>query len=177
MASDGARARTGRRLARLNVPSHPNLLWNLNRAPLGETFAPLIEGTFTPDCAPGFGASITLYMDHAEPGKAVRYPETVGRNIYPIDVYREKDELLTAGYYGEALLLACAFGYTIPTAWDAALEVASSGAVLSHRWRRHGLPLISLAAVRGTRGDGVPEGPLEKSASTDIFRGGRATAR
>lgn len=126
MASDGARARTGRRLARLNVPSHPNLLWNLNRAPLGETFASLIEGTFTPDCAPGFGASITLYMDHAEPGKAVRYPETVGRNIYPIDVYREKDELLTAGYYGEALLLACAFGYTIPTAWDAALEVASS---------------------------------------------------
>jgi phosphoribosylamine-glycine ligase len=110
---------------RFGYNSHPNLLWNLNRAPLAETFATLVDGTFTPDFAPGFGASITLYMDHAEPGKAVRYPETVAHNIYPIDVYRENEELLTAGYYGEALLLVCAFGYTIPTAWDAALEVAS----------------------------------------------------
>ena len=72
------------------------------------------------------GACVTMYMDHAEPGKSVHYPATVARNIYPIDVYRDKDQLLTAGYYGEALVLACAFGYTIPTAWDAALAVASA---------------------------------------------------
>lgn len=110
---------------RFGYNSHPNLLWNLNRSPLGQTFASLVDGTFVPDFSPGFGASITLYMDHPEPGKAVSYPESVARNIYPIDVYRENDALLTAGYYGEALLLACAFGYTIPTAWDAALAVAS----------------------------------------------------
>ena len=72
------------------------------------------------------GACVTRYMDHAEPGKSVHYPATVARNIYPIDVYRDKDQLLTAGNYGEALVLACAFGYTIPTAWDAALAVASA---------------------------------------------------
>ena len=36
------------------------------------------------------------------------------------------DQPLTAGHYGEARLIACAFGYTIPTAWEAALAVASS---------------------------------------------------
>jgi len=44
---------------------------------------------------------------------------------YLFDVYRDGSQLLTAGYYGEALLLACGFGYTIPTAWEAALEVAA----------------------------------------------------
>ena len=111
---------------RFGYNAHPNLFWNLNRAPLGDTFAALVNGTFTPDFAPGFGASITLYMDHPAPGKAVRYPETVARCIYPYDLYRQDDQLLTAGYYGEALLLACAFGYTIPTAWEAAIAVAKS---------------------------------------------------
>jgi hypothetical protein len=111
---------------RFGYNSHPNLLWNLNRAPLGETFAGLVNGTFTPNFSPGFGASITLYMDHPASGKVVQYPATLARNIYLYDVYRENDQLLTAGYYGDALLLACAFGYTIPTAWEAAIDVASS---------------------------------------------------
>jgi phosphoribosylamine-glycine ligase len=111
---------------RFGYNAHPNLLWNLNRAPLGMTFAALVDGTFEPDFAPGFGASITMYMDHPASGKVVQYPSTVARNIYPYDIYREGDQLLTAGYYGEALLVACAFGYTIPTAWEAAVDVASS---------------------------------------------------
>jgi phosphoribosylamine-glycine ligase len=109
---------------RFGYNSHPNLLWNLNRSPLGETLVSLVTGTFRPNFAPGFGASVTLYMDHPEPGKAVQYPETLSRSVYPIDLYREGDQLLTCGYYGEALLLACGFGYTIPTAWEAALDVA-----------------------------------------------------
>ena len=110
---------------RFGYNSHPNLLWNLNRAPLGETFASLVDGTFRPDFSPGFGATVTLYMDHPAMGKAVQYPETVARNIYPYDLYRQDDQLLIAGYYGEAVLLACAFGYTMPTAWEAALDVAA----------------------------------------------------
>lgn len=110
---------------RFGYNAHPNLFWNLNRAPLGETFAALVNGTFTPDFAPGFGASVTLYMDHPAPGKVVQYPDAVARNIYPYDLYRSEDRLLTAGYYGDASLLACAFGYTIPTAWEAALDVAA----------------------------------------------------
>ena len=74
----------------------------------------------------GVGASITLYMDHPVHRKAVECPERVARNIYLFVVYREGEQLLTAGYYRDALLLACAFGYTIPTAWEAALAVAAS---------------------------------------------------
>jgi phosphoribosylamine-glycine ligase len=110
---------------RFGYNAHPNLFWNLNRAPLGETFAALLDGRFTPDFAPGFGASVTMYMDHPAPGKAVHFPETIANRLYLLDVYREDDQLLTAGYYGEAVLLACGFGYTIPTAWEETLDVAS----------------------------------------------------
>ena len=109
---------------RFGYNAHPNLLWNLCRAPLGELFASLVDGSFAPDFAPGFGATVTLYMDHAMRGKTVAFPDAVARQLYLIDVYREEDRLLTAGYYGDAVLLACAFGYTIPTAWDAAMDVA-----------------------------------------------------
>jgi hypothetical protein len=63
-------------------------------------------------------------MDHPMRGTAVWFPHAVGRQLYLIDGYREGELLLTAGYYGDAVLLASAFGYTIPTAWDAAMEVA-----------------------------------------------------
>jgi phosphoribosylamine-glycine ligase len=109
---------------RFGYTAHPHLLWTLNRAPLAETHASLADGELTPNFAPGFGASVTLYMDHPAPGKAVQYPDTVASNLYFIDVYEDGGQLLTAGYYGEALLIACAFGYTIPTAWEAVLEVA-----------------------------------------------------
>ena len=111
---------------RFGYNAHPNLFWNLNRAPLGETFASLVDGTFRPDFAPGFGASVTMYMDHPSPGKAIHFPDTVASHLYFLDVYREEGQFLTAGYYGEAVLLACGFGYTLPTAWEAALDVAAT---------------------------------------------------
>ena len=111
---------------RFGYNAHPNLLWNLNRAPLGETLAALVDGAFQPDFAPGFGASVTMYQDHPAAGKVIGYPAAVARNIYLLDAYRADEQLLTAGYYGEAVLLACAFGYTIPTAWEAAMNVAAS---------------------------------------------------
>ena len=110
---------------RFGYNAHPNLFWNLNRSPLGETFAALLDGSFVPDFAPGFGASVTMYMDHPAPGKGVHYPETVADRLYLLDVYRDNDQLLTAGYYGEAVLFTCGFGYTIPTAWEATMDVAS----------------------------------------------------
>jgi hypothetical protein len=55
----------------------------------------------------------------------VQFPYTVANRLYMLDVYREGDQLLTAGYYGEAVLLACVFGYTIPTAWEATMDVAA----------------------------------------------------
>jgi phosphoribosylamine-glycine ligase len=108
---------------RFGYNAHPNLLWTLNRAPLGETFASLVDGTFAPDFAPGFGASVSMYMEHPVVGKAVQLPDAVQNSIYLVDVYREEGMLLTAGY-NEVVCYATAHGYTIPTAWEAALARA-----------------------------------------------------
>jgi hypothetical protein len=75
--------------------------------------------------SPGFGASCTMYMDHRVAGKVIQFPETVARDLYLYDVYRENDLLLTAGYYDD-VLVANAFGYTIPTSWEAVLATAQS---------------------------------------------------
>jgi phosphoribosylamine-glycine ligase len=108
---------------RFGYNAHPTLLWTLNRAKLGETFASLVDGTFEPDFAPGFGASCTMYMDHRASGKVIQFPETIAHDLYLFDVYREGDLLLTAGYYDD-VLIATGFGYTIPTAWEAAFARA-----------------------------------------------------
>ena len=110
---------------RFGYNSHPNLLWNLNRDPLGETFASLVDGTFQPNMSPGFGASCTMYMDHRVSGKVIQFPESVARNLYFYDVYKQGELLLTAGYYDD-VLLANDFGYTIPTAWESVLAIAQS---------------------------------------------------
>jgi len=110
---------------RFGYNAHPNLLWNLNRDPLGETFASLVDGTFRANFSPGFGASCTMYMDHRASGKAIQFPNSIARDLYFYDVYRDADLLLTAGYYDD-VLIANGFGYTIPTAWQAALANAKA---------------------------------------------------
>jgi phosphoribosylamine-glycine ligase len=108
---------------RFGYNAHPNLLWNLNRDPLGQTLASLVDGSFRPNFSPGFGASCTMYMDHRMSGKVIQFPEAIERQLYFYDVYKENDLLLTAGYYDDVLVVN-AFGYTIPTAWEAALSSA-----------------------------------------------------
>jgi phosphoribosylamine-glycine ligase len=110
---------------RFGYNAHPNLLWNLNRDPLGDTFASLVDGTFQPNVAPGFGASVTMYMDHRATGKVIQFPQTIARDLYFYDVYKDGELLLTAGYYDD-VLIANAFGYTIPTAWEAVLSKAQA---------------------------------------------------
>lgn len=108
---------------RFGYNAHPNLLWNLNRDPLGDTLAALVDGDFQPNFSPGFGASCTMYMDHRTTGKVIQFPETIARDLYLYDVYKDAGLLLTAGYYDD-VLIANAFGYTIPTAWEAVLAKA-----------------------------------------------------
>jgi hypothetical protein len=99
------------------------LFWTLNRASLADTLAAFVNGTYQADMAPGFGASCTLYMDHPAPGKAVFFPDSIRRDLYLMDVYKEGDVLLTAGY-NELVAISTGYGYTIPTAWDACLARA-----------------------------------------------------
>ena len=108
---------------RFGYNAHPNLFWTLNREGLGQTLAALQNGSFEPNFGPGFGASVTMYMDHPAPGKAILLPDEVARDLYLMDVFREGKQLQTAGY-ADAVLIATAFGYTIQAAWDVALSRA-----------------------------------------------------
>ena len=108
---------------RFGYNAHPNLFWTLNRAPFGDTMASFVDGSYQPDMAPGFGASCTLYMDHPAAGKGIFFPDSIRRDLYLMDVYKEGDTLLTAGY-NEMVAISTGYGYTIPTAWDACLARA-----------------------------------------------------
>ena len=108
---------------RFGYNAHPNLFWTLNRDPLAKVFDTMLDGSFTPNFAPGFGATISMYQDHKVPGSVIQYPDTVAKDVYLYDAQRVDGQLLTCGYYDD-VLLATGYGYTIPTAWEAALNVA-----------------------------------------------------
>jgi phosphoribosylamine-glycine ligase len=112
---------------RLGYNAHPNLLFNLSRRPVAEVFASLVDGTFEPDFAEGFGASVTMWTKAGVPGgEAVLFPARQARNIYFYDVERRGDQILTAGFDPEgAILIATGHGYTLPTAWEAVAKTAS----------------------------------------------------
>jgi phosphoribosylamine-glycine ligase len=101
------------------------LLWTLNLAPLGETIAALVDGTFAPRFSPGFGASVSMYMDHPQSGKALAVPEEIGRDVYLYDAYVDDERLLTAGY-ADNVCIVTGFGYTIPNAWETCIARAWS---------------------------------------------------
>jgi phosphoribosylamine-glycine ligase len=108
---------------RFGYNAHPNLFWTLNRDPLAKVFDTLLDGSFTPNFAHGFGASISMYQDHKVPGSVIQFPDTVAREVYLYDAQRVDGQLLTCGYYDD-VLLATGYGHTIPTAWEAAASVA-----------------------------------------------------
>jgi phosphoribosylamine-glycine ligase len=108
---------------RFGYNASATLLWTLNLAPLGETLASAVDGTFAPRFSPGFGASVTMYMDHPRPGKAILVPPELEREVYWYDVQREGGALLTCGF-ADSVCAAMGFGYTIPRAWEAAVARA-----------------------------------------------------
>ncbi|MCU1338288.1 MAG: hypothetical protein JWO19_3869 [Bryobacterales bacterium] len=112
---------------RFGYNAHPNLFWNLARNGLGETVASLLDGSFTPDFAEGFGASVTLSTKPGTlPGKPVQFPAKLWRDLYFYDVYKRDDLYLIAGYDRNGdVLLVNAHGYTMQTAWEALMKKAA----------------------------------------------------
>jgi len=112
---------------RFGYNSHPNLLFNLSRRPLGEVFSALADGTYAPDFAEGFGASLTMWTKEAvTAGEAILFPEKTRPSLYLWDAYVEDGRHRIAGFDPEgAVLIATGHGYTIPTAWEAVLKIAN----------------------------------------------------
>jgi len=113
---------------RFGYNSHPNLLFNLSRAPIGEVFASLCDSTFEPNFGEGFGASQTMWSNlEATAGEAVLFPPKLAPNLYLWDTYLENGRYRIAGFDAEgAVLIVTGHGYTIPTAWESVLKTAAS---------------------------------------------------
>jgi hypothetical protein len=112
---------------RFGYNSHPNLLFTLARRGMGEIFASLVDSTFAPDFAPGFGASATMSTkENAPGGKAILFPEKLGRDLYLWDAYKRDGLLLTAGYDSDGdILIVTDYGPTMPQAWEGVARKAA----------------------------------------------------
>jgi phosphoribosylamine-glycine ligase len=113
---------------RLGYNAHPNLLFNLARRPLAEVFSSLADGTFEPDFAEGFGASLTMWTkEFVTAGEAIFFPPKAASSLYFWDAYVEHGRHRIAGFDPEgAVLVVLDHGYTIPTAWEAVLKTAAA---------------------------------------------------
>ena len=125
---------------RLGYNAHPNLLFNLSRKPLGEVFASLADGTFAPDFAEGFGASVTMSTKESAPGgMGILIPEKHAKDVYLWDAWRKGEHLVTAGYDPAGdVLCVLGHGYTLPTAWEAVAKRASEIRFPYRHWRSDG---------------------------------------
>ncbi len=112
---------------RFGYNSHPNLFWNLSRHGMGEVIASLVDGTFKPDFAEGFGASLLMSTKEGAPGgHAIQFPPKLESSLFYWDVLKRDGLYLTAGYDADGyVLLVNAHGFTMETAWQSVLQKAS----------------------------------------------------
>jgi phosphoribosylamine-glycine ligase len=112
---------------RFGYNSHPNLLFTLARRGVGEIFSQLVDGTFAPDFAEGFGSSATMSTkENAPGGEAILFPEKIAKDLYLWDARREDGVLLTCGFDPDGdLLIVTGYGPTMAQAWEAVAKRAA----------------------------------------------------
>jgi phosphoribosylamine-glycine ligase len=113
---------------RFGYSSHPNMFYNLALKDTGTILANFCDGISIKDCfSGGFGAAVTLNtLERHGAGKVVQYPESLEGDIYWWDTYREDGHTSIAGFDHEGdVLIVTAYGYTMPTAWEALMRKAN----------------------------------------------------
>ncbi len=111
---------------RFGYNAHPNIFMNL---PINKTFPELMIMMTDGDIAGfedyfdyGFGASITLRIDHPRKGYPINVPEDMfEKKFYLFDQYAENDKLYLAGY-GEEVGIVMSHDYTIQQAAEQCLR-------------------------------------------------------
>lgn len=113
--------------ARFGYNSHPNLFWNLALSPVGDIFSNIVDGKvedFYKHFDYGFGASISLYIDHPREGLPFIKDWDLHGHFYHFDTYRDNDmNYFLAGYANEVGIV-CSHGYTIKEAAKECLRLA-----------------------------------------------------
>lgn len=117
---------------RMGYLAHINLFTNLCIAPVGETFAAMIDGKtqgFYERFRKGFGAAILMYLDHAKYGFPLYVSRDIADSFFHYDSYQDEgceddeQDFRLAGYGYEAGVI-CGYGFTPKTAAKDALDKA-----------------------------------------------------
>lgn len=113
--------------ARFGYSAHPNLIWNLAISPFSEILSAFLDGNikdFYRHFRHGFGASITLYIDHPMKGLPFEKEGDVHGHFYHFDSYKDEDDDYCLAGYGNEVGIVCAHGFTIKEAAKETLRIA-----------------------------------------------------
>jgi phosphoribosylamine-glycine ligase len=104
--------------------SSPNLFINLALKSFPELLISWLDGDikdFNRHFRFGFGATVTLRIDHPRKAYPIFIPEDMENKFFMFDQYKIDDKYLLAGY-GEEVGIVCAHSYTIQTAAEQVLR-------------------------------------------------------
>jgi phosphoribosylamine-glycine ligase len=89
---------------RFGYNSHPNLFMNLALDGFGSIMADWMDGKtkgMPERFRKGYGASVSLFIDHKRPGIPLHLKESYEHKFFPFDGYKDGDDLLLTGYSQE----------------------------------------------------------------------------
>jgi phosphoribosylamine-glycine ligase len=111
---------------RFGYNSHPNLLMALAKDSFSDIYTSFMDGkidNFYEHFKYGFGASVSLYIDHPRAGLPIYVPGDMENKFYHFDTYK-KDGYFAAGY-DNYVGIAVGHAYTMEEAAEEALDVAT----------------------------------------------------
>jgi hypothetical protein len=109
---------------RFGYSSHPNLFLNCALDSFGNIMADFMDGqveTIASRFRSGFGASVTLFIDHKRTGLPLTAAPRSARSFYPFDGFRPASDVLLTGYSHEVGIF-CDHDYTIEEAAESCLS-------------------------------------------------------
>lgn len=118
---------------RFGYNSHPNLFLALALDGFGSIIADFIDGktkSMYDRFRKGFGASISLNIDHTRPGLPLHLSENHVKRFYPYDGYKEGEDLLLTGWSNDVGIITD-FDYTLQGAADALFQKFYYGEAVS----------------------------------------------
>ena len=100
---------------RFGYNSHPNLFLSLALDTFGSIIADFMDGKtkgMEKRFRKGYGSSVSVYIEHLQPGVLLHVSPDTEKQYYPFDGYLKKDKMRLAGYSNEVGIFVD-FDYTI----------------------------------------------------------------
>jgi phosphoribosylamine-glycine ligase len=111
---------------RFGYNSHPNLLMALAKDSFSDIYTSFMDGkidNFYDHFKYGFGASVSLFIDHPRTGLPICIQDGLENKFYHFDTYKEKDAFYTSGY-DNYIGIIVGHAYTMEEAGREALDAA-----------------------------------------------------